>query len=1613
MIIRCVVVIQIMRTVLRKQLLFTLVLCGIKLFAQPTGPMPVAGDITSMTATELVSNSHRSIVEWEDFSIGLQESFQVKLPDSSAAILNRVVGQLPSSILGKLVSNGQIILINPNGVVVGNQGIIEVGSFIASTLDVTNAAFLKGGELLFAGDSQKGIDQKGMIKAHDGDVFLIGHTIRNSGEIKAQSGSVNFAAGRRVLVQPHESDFVIIDTGEGALVDHSGTIDARLIKLQAGANPYSLAINQEGLVEALEVEECEGGVQLVTKKGTTSISGTLVADQGKIDVLGDEVAIDQGGHIAACEGEIHIGGGFQGRDPFLKKSQKTTVAEGAFLDVSSLGQNSAGTLIVWSDGETKFAAEGHARGGSQGGDGGFVEVSGLKDLTYRGFVDTRAPFGKIGELLLDPSTITISTAVTSGGTFVGGVFDPAGASGNVNIGDLNTTLSGTPVTITTTSGVGGTGDITFSSAGGIAIINSPGNNLTFNADRDIRFSRDITFNDTVGTAAFSFNAARNIFNDPGDIVSCNDASSFAFDAGGDITVTDNMNFTDVTTVSFNAGDTIDINDPVSVSGSSSCTMTAVGDVDIDDLITLSGGNSLFVVEATTGSIRYSSDVRSDAPTTTFRAPAVTGDIVFDGGGDFFGNPTSAGTVTFAAGQDINIDVDMDFEDTSGAQNVSFVFTAGRDFINQPPDNIDVRNAHSISITAANDVTLQDPILVAGTDTFTVEATGGEITINGHVTSSGTTTSFSAPTSDITFAISGGLITGNPASPGTFTFNAGGDINISDDLTFRDLSGTKNVSFNLIAGNDIIGNPTFFTTFLNGNSVTWTAANDITINDPFNASGVTTVNLTATAGNLNIFDTIDTNASTTNLAAGTDILVRSQVEVNAGTGGNLNVTSGNDITVGGAPIFCRLGTRVGTLTIDAGNDLTLVEGTGTNDFAQIGFNAPIVNSDIDLKVNNNLTLTGGTRTGNIALIGHGTRNPSGGSFTGDIIFRSIGGDVTLTGGTGFDTWAQIGHTRGVSGAVSASGDIRGPTVGSSSVINGTLTLTAGTGNTAYALVGHGGQLSTQEDIYSGNINVQAEEITLTASSNTDTFATIGFYAPNSGTGTVSVSAGSEVHAISDTFLTLQGGTGTRANTCVGARMPRTSTGSALMTLAEVEAETASGNDLSLLGGSTEAVVGVFVDAGIGSTATTTVMAGQDLLVTAESGLARIVNGTGAVSGSAMNITANRDAILTAGTGIAAIDSIDTLTLETLTADILLFDSATAEARITAQNASSTTTITAAIDLTLTAANGIGSFIEVEDDNLIVRATNGSITVNPDTRIENNGATATATLTTFSGNDTFILSTGFIRNNGSGMTQAEAGNSIFVIDDSFLEGMGPVTATSQNDLLILGGVTGPAFIRGAGETNVTSNNNITLLGFSPANQGFIETSSGSLQVTAAKDISISSDARIENLSAGSPLTLIVDNQAAVPPAIGGGMFSLSISGSVATAGGGSLRIFTARRSQNTIFGTGNVNGTTYVPGTLFVDSATEIWDTYFPSALGGTPFTIFYKDSSTTPVTPVATAIPQLGPNDLIGNYELYYMLDRIDWFNDWMWDFYIESIDEVTNQEWYFIPHNKFLPFPRS
>jgi len=112
----------------------------------PQGANIVSGRVdigaTSPSSLSVVQSSQRAIVNWQSFSVGQNQSVNFIQPGASSAILNRVTGSTASTIAGQITGNGQVFLINPNGIAITSTGSVQVGGgFVASTLDIQNDDF--------------------------------------------------------------------------------------------------------------------------------------------------------------------------------------------------------------------------------------------------------------------------------------------------------------------------------------------------------------------------------------------------------------------------------------------------------------------------------------------------------------------------------------------------------------------------------------------------------------------------------------------------------------------------------------------------------------------------------------------------------------------------------------------------------------------------------------------------------------------------------------------------------------------------------------------------------------------------------------------------------------------------------------------------------------------------------------------------------------------------------------------------------------------------------------------------------------------------------------------------------------------------------------------------------------------------------------------------------------------------------------------------------------------------------------------------------------------------------------------------------------------------------
>ena len=103
--------------------------------ANGTDPTVVAGQASFSTqgSSLSITNSPGAIINWKGFSIGASETTRFIQQSAASSVLNRVIGPDPSVILGTLISNGRVFLINPSGILVGQGARIDVAELVAST----------------------------------------------------------------------------------------------------------------------------------------------------------------------------------------------------------------------------------------------------------------------------------------------------------------------------------------------------------------------------------------------------------------------------------------------------------------------------------------------------------------------------------------------------------------------------------------------------------------------------------------------------------------------------------------------------------------------------------------------------------------------------------------------------------------------------------------------------------------------------------------------------------------------------------------------------------------------------------------------------------------------------------------------------------------------------------------------------------------------------------------------------------------------------------------------------------------------------------------------------------------------------------------------------------------------------------------------------------------------------------------------------------------------------------------------------------------------------------------------------------------------------------------
>jgi filamentous hemagglutinin family protein len=356
------------------------------------GQANIASNGVDMIITQ---TTERATIEWSKFNVGAQNSVRFQQPSSSSIALNRVTGTELSKIAGKITANGQVVLINPNGVIFAKGSTVNVGGLLASSyqMNQTNADTYE-----LQKNSSKVLNE-GDITA-DKDVILLGTQVENSGNIKAH--------GKVVLSGDNESETFYLTDGnlQFQVAKNMLPTDGSAIPL---TNLVTSSVNHTGIIEAGDITTNISGEVILCGADETNISGRVSSPGGKIHIAGNAIELTNATIDVSSEnqgGTINVGGGFQGAKLNDKKnSTKISVDQNSKLTANST-DGDAGKVIMWSEAATYFAGQASANAKNKNRNGGLIEVSSKGQLGMPRTAKISAE-GRNGSVLFDPGTLRV------------------------------------------------------------------------------------------------------------------------------------------------------------------------------------------------------------------------------------------------------------------------------------------------------------------------------------------------------------------------------------------------------------------------------------------------------------------------------------------------------------------------------------------------------------------------------------------------------------------------------------------------------------------------------------------------------------------------------------------------------------------------------------------------------------------------------------------------------------------------------------------------------------------------------------------------------------------------------------------------------------------------------------------------------------------------------------------------------------------------------------------------------------------------------------------------------------------------------------------------------
>lgn len=259
-----------------------------------------SADSASLTIDQ---ETAKLLLEWASFDIGENATVRFN-QDADATAVNVIDGATPSRIFGRLIADGQVYLLNQNGIIFGKNSQVNVRGLVAaaaklngyddvsaltdqqkvnflqdSLLDVIgeDKAFLVIDDIALQNMSVEDlprivVQQGASIESEGVPILLAGPEVVNEGSIRANNSQVVLAGSRKEIflaVSDNDDDLrgylVEVNSGDGerGVVENSasGSIVSALGNVTLVANE----IIQNGKIKATSAVDANGSIRILAR----------------------------------------------------------------------------------------------------------------------------------------------------------------------------------------------------------------------------------------------------------------------------------------------------------------------------------------------------------------------------------------------------------------------------------------------------------------------------------------------------------------------------------------------------------------------------------------------------------------------------------------------------------------------------------------------------------------------------------------------------------------------------------------------------------------------------------------------------------------------------------------------------------------------------------------------------------------------------------------------------------------------------------------------------------------------------------------------------------------------------------------------------------------------------------------------------------------------------------------------------------------------------------------------------------------------------------------------------------------------------------------------------